>query len=200
MSIHSFWTNVTKGENRFRRVLSAFAGRVTVGAEGVFPGKGPVSEYFVKSPLTREKMVGLLIPIYAEIHGYDRDSSNISCSTRRINSRSSANTAFRASILNVLLLRKWLLVSETGKGGERRFKWNASSAPVQVAKQINTPPDSLCCELVLSTGTSGWKVNWNGLASKAQNVLKGDPFSGHLFIFREHDLLVWCVKKSRSWK
>ncbi len=34
----------------------------------------------------------------------------------------SASTAFRAFILNVLLLRKWTLVSETGKGGERRFK------------------------------------------------------------------------------
>ncbi|WP_280074856.1 IS66 family insertion sequence element accessory protein TnpB, partial [Escherichia coli] len=25
---------------------------------------------------------------------------------------------------------------------------------------------------------------FNGLASKVQNVLKDDPFSGHLFIFR----------------
>lgn len=50
------------------------------------------------------------------------DSSNLSCSTRRINSGLSASTAFRAFILNVPLLRKWTLVSETGKGGERRFK------------------------------------------------------------------------------
>lgn len=41
---------------------------------------------------------------------------------RRINSGLSASTAFRAFILNVPLLRKWTLVSETGKGGERRFK------------------------------------------------------------------------------
>ncbi|WP_423766038.1 IS66 family insertion sequence element accessory protein TnpB, partial [Escherichia coli] len=26
--------------------------------------------------------------------------------------------------------------------------------------------------------------SFNGLASKVQNVLKDDPFSGHLFIFR----------------
>ena len=67
-------------------------------------------------------MAVLLTPVCAEMRGYDSDSSNLSCSTGRINSGLSASTAFRAFILNVLLLRKWTLVSETGKGGERRFK------------------------------------------------------------------------------
>ena len=67
-------------------------------------------------------MAVLLIPVCAEMRGYDSDSSNLSCSTRRINSGLSASTAFRAFILNVPLLRKRTLVSETGKGGERRFK------------------------------------------------------------------------------
>ncbi len=102
---------------------------------------------------------------------------------------------------------------------------NKIPAPVQIPEQINTLPDSLCCELVLPTGTlrlkgeltphvitdtyprnerdqplmislpAGsriWLVagitdmrnGFNGLASKVQNVLKDDPFSGHLFIFR----------------
>lgn len=50
-----------------------------------------------------------------EMRGYDSDSSNLSCSTRGINSGLSASTAFRAFILNVPLLQKWTLVSETGK-------------------------------------------------------------------------------------
>lgn len=86
-----------------------------------------------------------------------------------------------------------------------------------IPEQINTPPDSLCCEPLLPTGTlrlAGeltptllktlireikgylspriWLVagitdirnGFNGFASKAQNVLKDDPLSGHLFIFR----------------
>lgn len=60
-------------------------------------------------------MAVLLTPVCAEMRGYDSDSSNLSCSTRRINSGLSASTAFRAFILNVPLLRKWTLVSETGK-------------------------------------------------------------------------------------
>ncbi|MXF14147.1 IS66 family insertion sequence element accessory protein TnpB, partial [Escherichia coli] len=30
---------------------------------------------------------------------------------------------------------------------------NKIPAPVQIPEQINTPPDSLCCELVLPAGT-----------------------------------------------
>ncbi|KDX16893.1 putative transposase [Escherichia coli 2-210-07_S3_C3] len=44
----------------------------------------------------------------------------------------------------------------------------------------------------LASGSRIWRVagitymrnGFNGLASKVQNVLKDDPFSGHLFIFR----------------
>lgn len=90
----------------------------------VFTWKGPVSEYLVKSLHQRKNGV-LLTPVCAEMRGYDSDSSNLSCSTCRINSGLSASTTFRAFILNVLLLRKWILVSEIGKGGERRFKWCA---------------------------------------------------------------------------
>ncbi|MFN0786808.1 IS66 family insertion sequence element accessory protein TnpB, partial [Escherichia coli] len=33
-------------------------------------------------------------------------------------------------------------------------------------------------------GITDMRNGFNGLASKVQNVLKDDPFSGHLFIFR----------------
>ena len=44
----------------------------------------------------------------------------------------------------------------------------------------------------LSTGTKIWIIagitdmhcGFNGLASKVQNTLKDDPFSGHIFVFR----------------
>ncbi|HBX5344463.1 TPA: hypothetical protein MIV06_27310 [Klebsiella pneumoniae] len=88
---------------------------------GIFTGKRPVSEYLVKSPHQR-KNGGFADTSLRRNARVDSDSSNLSCSTRRINSGLSASTAFRAFILNVLLLRKWTLVSETGKGGERRFK------------------------------------------------------------------------------
>ncbi len=46
--------------------------------------------------------------------------------------------------------------------------------------------------ITLPTGTRIWiiagitdmRCGFNGLASKVQNTLKDDPFSGHLFIFR----------------
>ena len=36
----------------------------------------------------------------------------------------------------------------------------------------------------LVAGITDMRNGFNGLASKVQNVLKADPFSGHLFIFR----------------
>lgn len=36
----------------------------------------------------------------------------------------------------------------------------------------------------LVAGITDMRNGFNGLASKVQNVLKDDPFSGHLFIFR----------------
>lgn len=53
-------------------------------------------------------------------------------------------------------------------------------------------PVSLCGRAVTADGVDIWLVagitdmrnGFNGLASKVQNVLKDDPFSGHLFIFR----------------
>ena len=36
----------------------------------------------------------------------------------------------------------------------------------------------------LVTGVTDMRNGFNGLASRAQNVLNEDPFSGHLFIFR----------------
>ena len=36
----------------------------------------------------------------------------------------------------------------------------------------------------LVAGITDMRNGFNGLASKVQNVLKEDPFSGHLFIFR----------------
>lgn len=46
--------------------------------------------------------------------------------------------------------------------------------------------------ITLPTGTRIWiiagitdmRCGFNGLASKAQNTLKDDPFSGHIFVFR----------------
>nr|CAD33716.1 hypothetical protein [Escherichia coli] len=40
-------------------------------------------------------MAVLLTSVCAEMRGYDSDSSNFSCSTRRINSGLSASTAFQ---------------------------------------------------------------------------------------------------------
>lgn len=36
----------------------------------------------------------------------------------------------------------------------------------------------------LVTGVTDMRNGFNGLASRVQNVLNDDPFSGHLFIFR----------------
>ncbi|EAN4380651.1 transposase [Salmonella enterica subsp. enterica] len=46
--------------------------------------------------------------------------------------------------------------------------------------------------ITLPTGTRIWiiagvtdmRCGFNGLASKVQNTLKDDPFSGHIFVFR----------------
>lgn len=46
--------------------------------------------------------------------------------------------------------------------------------------------------IMLPTGTRIWiiagvtdmRCGFNGLASKVQNTLKDDPFSGHIFVFR----------------
>lgn len=46
--------------------------------------------------------------------------------------------------------------------------------------------------ITLPTGTKIWiiagitdmRCGFNGLASKVQNTLKDDPFSGHIFVFR----------------
>ncbi|EFA4228876.1 transposase [Escherichia coli] len=37
----------------------------------------------------------------------------------------------------------------------------------------------------LVAGITDMRNGFNGLASKVQNVLKDDPFSGYLFIFRD---------------
>ncbi|EGI92363.1 putative transposase [Shigella boydii 5216-82] len=47
--------------------------------------------------------------------------------------------------------------------------------------------------ITLPTGTKIWiiagitdmRCGFNGLASKVQNTLKDDPFSGHIFVFRD---------------
>ncbi|MFT2793936.1 IS66 family insertion sequence element accessory protein TnpB [Serratia sp. T13T92] len=36
----------------------------------------------------------------------------------------------------------------------------------------------------LVAGTTDMRCGFHGLASKVQNTLKADPFSGHLFVFR----------------
>ncbi|WP_149003362.1 IS66 family insertion sequence element accessory protein TnpB, partial [Escherichia coli] len=36
----------------------------------------------------------------------------------------------------------------------------------------------------LVAGLTDMRTGFNGLASQVQNVLKDDPFSGHLFLFR----------------
>ena len=36
----------------------------------------------------------------------------------------------------------------------------------------------------LVAGTTDMRCGFHGLASKVQNMLKDDPFSGHLFVFR----------------
>ncbi len=41
-----------------------------------------------------------------------------------------------------------------------------------------------CSRIWLVAGITYMLNGFNGLASKVQNVLKDDPFSGHLFIFR----------------
>lgn len=44
----------------------------------------------------------------------------------------------------------------------------------------------------LVTGVTDMRNGFNGLASRVQNVLKDDPFSGHLFIKRlERGHFVW---------
>ena len=43
-------------------------------------------------------------------------------------------------------------------------------------------PAGTCIWLV--AGITDMRNGFNGLASKVQNVLNDDPFSGHLFIFR----------------
>ena len=60
-------------------------------------------------------MAVLLIPVCAEMRGYDSDSSNLGLAHTQDQFGLSASTAFRAFILNVPLLRKWTLVSETGR-------------------------------------------------------------------------------------
>lgn len=46
---------------------------------------------------------------------------------------------------------------------------------------ISLPTDS---RIWLVTGVTDMRNGFNGLASRVQNVLNDDPFSGHLFIFR----------------
>lgn len=48
-------------------------------------------------------MAVLLTPVCAEMRGYDSDSSNLSCSTRRINSGLSASTGWRLFHLRCLI-------------------------------------------------------------------------------------------------
>lgn len=55
--------------------------------------------------------------------------------------------------------------------------------------------------ITLPTGTRIWIIagitdmhcGFNGLASKVQNTLKDDPFSGHIFVFRGR--FVWPVTR-----
>lgn len=55
--------------------------------------------------------------------------------------------------------------------------------------------------ITLPTGTRIWiiagitdmRCGFNGLASKVQNTLKDDPFSGHIFVFRGR--FVWPVTR-----
>ncbi|WP_250550695.1 IS66 family insertion sequence element accessory protein TnpB, partial [Shigella flexneri] len=37
---------------------------------------------------------------------------------------------------------------------------------------------------VIIAGITDMRCGFNGLASKVQNTLKDDPFSGHIFVFR----------------
>ena len=55
--------------------------------------------------------------------------------------------------------------------------------------------------ITLPTGTRIWiiagitdmRCGFNGLASKVQNTLKDDPYSGHIFVFRGR--FVWPVTR-----
>ncbi|EHR8441459.1 transposase [Escherichia coli] len=55
--------------------------------------------------------------------------------------------------------------------------------------------------ITLPTGTRIWiiagitdmRCGFNGLASKVQNTLKDDPFSGHIFVFRGR--FIWPVTR-----
>ncbi len=68
-------------------------------------------------------MAVLLIPVCAEMRGYDSDSSNLSCSTRRINSGLSASTAFVHSLKCPFTAGKMDISIGTGKG-RRRYGLN----------------------------------------------------------------------------
>lgn len=60
--------------------------------------------------------------------------------------------------------------------------------------------------ITLPTGTKIWiiagitdmRCGFNGLASKVQNTLKDDPFSGHIFVFRGRSGKM--VKTSLQWE
>ena len=65
--------------------------------------------------------------------------------------------------------------------------------------------------ITLPTGTKIWiiagitdmRCGFNGLASKVQNTLKDDPFSGHIFVFRGRSgkmVKILCEPPRESWR
>ena len=54
----------------------------------------------------------------------------------------------------------------------------------------------------LASGVTDMRKGFPGLAAQAERVLKADPYSGHLFVFRGRrgDHVTLCVLSSDPWQ